>query len=150
MLAPTAGSNQIIITNAGAYTGGELWATTTGAISGAQPSTSGLFGFRFGLSFKTAVATEAGPSGERVAIGSALPNPVTGVSRVPFTLEAASDAKMTVYDVLGREVATLADGTYVAGTHNVAFDSAALTSGSYVVRLVANGTVVTRTLSVAR
>ena len=57
---------------------------------------------------------------------------------------------MGVYDVLGREVATIASGAYGAGAHNADLDASSLAPGTYVVRLVTDAAVVTRTISVVR
>ena len=96
------------------------------------------------------IAAEGGPTGATIQIGAPAPNPVARVASVPFSLENASSAKVSVYDLLGREVSVLADGEFAAGSHNATFDSSDLSAGTYVVRLIANGTVVSRTLSVAR
>ena len=95
-------------------------------------------------------AAEAGPAGATVAIGAAIPNPAATSARVPFSIEAASDVTMTVFDVLGRKVSTIAEGAYAAGSHDATLDASALSPGTYVVRLQAGATVVTRTLSIAR
>ena len=39
-----------------------------------------------------------------------------------------------MFDMLGREVATLADGRYEAGVYDVVFDGSLLPSGMYLVR----------------
>ena len=97
-----------------------------------------------------ATATEDGPEGARVAIGASQPNPTAGSARIPFSLEAAGDVTLTVHDALGREVAVLAQGFYGPGTHDVTLDAQALPTGTYMVRLLAEGAAVTRTLSVVR
>jgi hypothetical protein len=51
---------------------------------------------------------------------------------------------LTVYDVLGRRVATLADGVRPAGTHAATFDARGLPSGTYFYRLQAGGQAMTR------
>ena len=40
-----------------------------------------------------------------------------------------------VFDVLGRQISVLADGTREAGTHEVVFDAGELPSGTYLYRL---------------
>ena len=100
--------------------------------------------------YNNVVSAEGGPAGAMVAIGTMVPNPAADRARVPFTLQAASDVTLTVFDVLGRKVTTLAQGTYAAGSHDVSLDASSLAPGTYVVRLQAGDTVVTRTLSIAR
>ena len=54
--------------------------------------------------------------------------------------------QVVVYDVLGRQVATLVDGAQPAGRHEVVFDTERLPSGLYVYRLTAGQKVQTRRL----
>ena len=65
-------------------------------------------------------------------------------------LDESGAVRLTVYDLLGRAVATLADGTVSAGRHRTSLDAAALAPGPYVVRLEAAGTAVARRLTVVR
>ena len=60
------------------------------------------------------------------------------------------DATLAVYDLLGREVARLADGPHAAGEHRVAFDARRLAAGLYVARLRVGDDAVTRRLTVVR
>jgi hypothetical protein len=57
-----------------------------------------------------------------------------------------SDVKLAVYDLLGREVATLAKGRFAAGRYEFAFDGSGLPSGVYVLRVFARGRVMEKTL----
>ena len=83
-----------------------------------------------------AVRGSEAAEGPAFAVG---PNPVRGAGTVAFRLEAEAEVRVAVYDVLGREVAVLADGTYAAGRHQATLDAGALPAGAYVVRLVAGG-----------
>jgi len=65
------------------------------------------------------------------------PNPFNPSTSIKFALPAASRAKLTVYNLLGQKVATLADGEYNAGVHVVNFDAARLATGVYFYRLEA-------------
>ena len=56
---------------------------------------------------------------------------------------------LRVYDALGREVAVLVDGAREAGRHEVAFDAARLSAGTYLYRLEAGAFAATRTLTLA-
>ena len=78
------------------------------------------------------------------------PNPTRSVSRVAFTLAEAGAVRLSVVDLLGREVAVLADGDRAAGAHEAALDTARLASGVYVVRLQTGDTVASQRLTVVR
>ncbi|MEO1478864.1 MAG: T9SS type A sorting domain-containing protein, partial [Bacteroidota bacterium] len=64
--------------------------------------------------------------------------------------EVATDVTLTVYDLLGRRVATLVDAPQTPGRYAVSFDAAGLASGAYVVRLQAGDGVSVIRLTVAR
>ena len=78
------------------------------------------------------------------------PNPVHGPASVSVSLSLAAPVRLSVVDALGREVAVLHDGAVAAGDHVFSLRSTSWSSGLYVVRLVAGGTAVTRSLVVAR
>ncbi len=80
----------------------------------------------------------------------AFPNPADATARVRFELDAPSDARVSLFDALGREVAVLASGARAAGLHDVDLDARGLAAGVYVLRLVADDAVATMRLSVAR
>jgi hypothetical protein len=89
--------------------------------------------------FGPVVATASGEPVELV-LGRPLPNPATGTARVDFALPQAAEVSLRVYDMLGRQVATLADGPLPAGRHQVTWDGAAggpvIPAGLYSIRLV--------------
>jgi hypothetical protein len=68
---------------------------------------------------------------------SAYPNPFNPSTVISFSLPRTEAAKLTIYDILGKEVATLADQSYSAGAHTVSFDGSMLTSGTYFAHLQA-------------
>ncbi len=77
------------------------------------------------------------------------PNPFNPQTRITFELPVASNVRLTVYDVLGREVVRLASGSYPAGTHAVTWDGrdaagAMVPSGVYLYRIDAGGFTQTR------
>ncbi|MCC6476565.1 T9SS type A sorting domain-containing protein [bacterium] len=80
------------------------------------------------------VQTTAPVAGEFELIGN-YPNPFNPSTMIRFNLGEATDVTLSVFDVQGREVATLMSGTVSAGEHEVAFDGAGLASGVYFARL---------------
>ncbi len=65
------------------------------------------------------------------------PNPFNPSTVIQYDLPKASNVTLKVYDVLGREVATLVDGKQAAGSYHVTFNMDKYASGIYFVRLVA-------------
>lgn len=87
------------------------------------------------------------PVGRRVdhpIIGNA-PNPFNPSTTVSFNLNTADHVTVSVFDMLGREVAILADAPFAAGEHRITFDAGDLPSGQYLARLsTSSATVVHR------
>lgn len=71
-------------------------------------------------------------------VSKAYPNPFNSSTRVTITLPQTGKIKAELYDITGRLVATLVDGTFESGTHNISIDGKRLASGTYFLR-VANG-----------
>ena len=74
---------------------------------------------------------------ERYALSQNYPNPFNPSTQIAFTIPRSSLVQLRVYNVLGQEVATLVNGTLVAGTHVVTFNSSGLASGMYFYRITA-------------
>ncbi|MBD3166646.1 T9SS type A sorting domain-containing protein, partial [bacterium] len=77
------------------------------------------------------------PSSFRIA--SVYPNPFNAVTRIGFEMDVTARATLRVYDVLGREAATLLDGRMQAGRHTVSFHADGLAGGIYFVELKSGG-----------
>jgi hypothetical protein len=87
---------------------------------------------------------------EQPRLAQNYPNPFNPGTTIAFELPASSDIRLSVCDVLGREVSVLVDERREAGSHEVRFDAAGLASGVYVCRLEAGGSTQTRTLLLVR
>ncbi len=79
--------------------------------------------------------------GGRAVTPTASPNPFFERTTVRFALAEAGTVRLSVHDVLGREVALLLGGEATAGQHAAVFDARGLASGIYLWRLVAGGAV---------
>jgi hypothetical protein len=65
------------------------------------------------------------------------PNPFNPSTSISYQLSTAGNVSLIVYDVLGRNVATLVDGIQQAGLHQVNFNGSNMASGMYYYRLIA-------------
>ncbi|MFZ1730612.1 MAG: T9SS type A sorting domain-containing protein [Bacteroidota bacterium] len=63
------------------------------------------------------------------------PNPFNPSTEITFTLPQAGQTVLRVYNILGKEVASLVNEFVTAGTHRVNFDASVLPSGVYIYRL---------------
>ncbi|MBK6766458.1 MAG: T9SS type A sorting domain-containing protein [bacterium] len=77
-------------------------------------------------------------------LGANYPNPFNPLTQIQIGLPEAQNVKLTVYDIMGREVARLADGYFTAGYHTVSFDGTNLASGVYLYRVEAGNFVASR------
>jgi hypothetical protein len=65
------------------------------------------------------------------------PNPFNPTTTIEFSLNSTQEVSLKVFDVLGREVATLVNERRAAGSYRVNFDASTLSSGTYFYRLQA-------------
>lgn len=81
---------------------------------------------------------------DRFELEQNVPNPFNPKTEIRWTMDVGRRARLSVYDLLGREVIVLADGVYAQGRHSVRFDASNLASGVYIYRLESGGQVETR------
>lgn len=81
---------------------------------------------------------------------SSYPNPFNPMTTLQYTLRGDGPAKLQVFDLLGRVVATPVDGYHRAGVHTVRFDGTGLGSGMYMCRLESAGGTATHRLALLK
>jgi hypothetical protein len=72
------------------------------------------------------------------------PNPFNPTTTISYSLLAVSNVRLTVNDLLGREVAVLANEKKAAGSYSVQFNGSGLSSGVYICKLTAGSFIQTR------
>ncbi|MCL5029574.1 MAG: T9SS type A sorting domain-containing protein [Bacteroidetes bacterium] len=73
------------------------------------------------------------------------PNPFNPTTNIQFGLAKQENVNLTVYDILGRQVAVLLNNqTFSSGVHSVEFNASKLASGTYIYRLQAGSNVVVK------
>lgn len=78
---------------------------------------------------------------------SNTPNPFNPTTKINFSLTSPSEIKLNLFDLSGREVAEIANGRWVAGTHSIQWDGSAFSSGTYILRLSNHQQISQRTIS---
>jgi hypothetical protein len=87
---------------------------------------------------------------DEIALNQNYPNPFNPTTQITYELPQQTDVRLTVYDMVGRQVATLVNETVQAGVHNVNFDASSLSSGVYIYRLQTGSTTLSRKLTVIK
>ena len=72
------------------------------------------------------------------------PNPFNPTTTIEYSVGKASNVKISVYNMLGQELAVLVNGKHQAGTHLVKFDAAKYSTGVYFYKIEAGNFVQTR------
>ena len=77
------------------------------------------------------------------------PNPFNPVTTIGFSLEAAGNVTLKVYDLSGREVATLVDGHMDQGSHNVGWNgrdamNKPVSAGLYIYAMTSGSSTITK------
>ncbi len=77
---------------------------------------------------------------DNFALSQNYPNPFNASTTIEFSLPEESAVELVVYDLLGRKVATLAEGVKTAGIHTIIWTADDVPSGVYFARLETKNT----------
>jgi hypothetical protein len=69
----------------------------------------------------------------KFALDPVYPNPFNATTRVRLSLDQSTDLAVKVFDILGREVQTLARGRFVAGSHELIWNAVQMPAGIYFI-----------------
>jgi hypothetical protein len=87
---------------------------------------------------------------ESVRLLTNYPNPFRDRTMIDFELERGQSVRIDVFDVAGKNVATLVNRPLQPGRHQIPFEAGSLRSGTYFMRLTTEKDVQTRSLSLVR
>jgi ribosomal protein L13 len=94
----------------------------------------------------SAVEKIEGEIPQQLLLSQNYPNPFNPSTNIEFSLPAASDVRLSIYNTLGNEIQRLVDGRYQAGRYLVTWDAAQFPSGVYFYRLQTQRSVETKRL----
>lgn len=102
----------------------------------------------------------AGPVGTNTENGSDLPgsvlleqnypNPFNPTTEISYQISDPEKVRLSVYNLLGREVAVLVNGIQAPGTYNVTFNASGLPSGIYMYQLKTTSQNITRRMTLIK
>ncbi len=102
-------------------------------ISGERNTGAAIYGY---LRPVSSVAVEDGVElPNQITLRGNFPNPFNPTTTLSYALPTAGEVTISVFDVLGREVRTLAPGLQAPGSQTFTFDAAGLASGLYIYRI---------------
>jgi len=94
--------------------------------------------------------SQVGPAlPEEFSISQNFPNPFNPVTSITFDVAEMDEVSLIVYDLTGKEVATLVSGTYAPGTYKVEWNAVnnagdGIVSGMYIYRYISSEKAITR------
>jgi hypothetical protein len=88
-----------------------------------------------GQPYATGNVKQADESLEGFTLYQNYPNPFNSGTNIKYQIPSTNHVVLRVFDVLGREVATLVDNPLQSGSHEVIFDASSLSNGVYYYRL---------------
>jgi hypothetical protein len=98
----------------------------------------------------TAVETESPVIPAAFELRQNYPNPFNPTTNIQLTIVNSRLTIVKIYDILGREVATLVNEVKQPGVYTVRFDGTGLSSGVYICRLTAGPDVAYRRMLLLR
>ena len=85
-----------------------------------------------------------------VSLDPPVPNPFSRMTTFNYTVPAEGQVRLIIYDVLGKQIRSIVEAVQKQGAYTVSFDGSALAGGTYIARLEAAGTVISRMIAVEK
>lgn len=108
-------------------------------ISGDKSAKTGYVSVRSNMISKEVAVTENDGIIKDFNLNGPYPNPFNPSTKIGFSLPEQSNVSLKVFNIQGREIATLASGTKEKGNYTTLFNGSKLGSGIYIYKLTANG-----------
>ena len=96
----------------------------------------------------SSVQPEAIPS--QIELEQNYPNPFNPSTKISYSLSDPAQTKITIHDLVGKEISVLVDKFMTAGNHQVTFNATGLASGIYVYRMTTDEHTITKKMLVLK
>ncbi len=104
--------------------------------------------FEYNLPWANPVSETDSPL--QFSLSQNYPNPFNPSTQISYSIPQGMKVSLTVYDILGKKVATLVDDYKTAGSYQVSFNGKNLSSGVYYYRLHTNRFTQTKALTIIK
>jgi hypothetical protein len=88
--------------------------------------------------YELVAGVEDGITADDFNLYNNYPNPFNPATKIEFSVPQKSDVILKIYNILGKEVATLINGETESGVHSVNFNASNLSSGVYFYKIEAS------------
>ena len=118
--------------------------TWIGTVSGpnvtatATDETGNTSGFSSAYPFTSSEIVEENQIPQQFSLGQNYPNPFNPATTITFSIPHDSKVRLSVFDVLGKEISTMINDNLQAGKHRVVFEADDLPNGVYIYQLNAD------------
>jgi hypothetical protein len=92
----------------------------------------------------TAIDEDAPAVPMKFELAQNFPNPFNPTTQIEYTLNNNTNVQITVYDLLGHEIATLVNEKKNAGSHSVVWDASGQSAGIYLYQMKTGNQILTR------
>ena len=143
-LKSTTNNTDTMITSGGSFVFGSTSTTYSWYINGMKVPVfsityivtdfSNIKSVEYVTEFSTGIVNQVGVA-EDYKLEQNFPNPFNPSTKINFSITKAGFTSLKVYDILGKEVASLVNGNLAAGKYSADFDASELTSGVYFYKL---------------
>ena len=105
--------------------------------------------FEFTLRFES-LGIEDALVPDTYVLGDSYPNPFNPVTTIEYGLPEASTIELSVYDIHGKLIKTLDQGSKVAGYYSIEWNAQNVPTGTYFIRMITNEYTATRKVSLIK
>jgi hypothetical protein len=100
--------------------------------------------------FNTFIGLDESTNDDGTILGQNYPNPTTGNTTIGYEISSSAQVSLEVFDITGKVVMNVNEGTKVAGKHIISMDVNDLSAGAYNYTLVVDGQRITRTMMISK